>query len=426
MGDRLICDEHNDMFRYTGLKKTDGKVMSAVNGEMKRQEEGLEMIASENYASPAVIEALGTVFTNKYSEGYPGRRYYGGQEFTDVIETLAIDRAKKLFGAEHVNVQPLSGASANMSAYAAVLQPGDTVLGMDLSHGGHLTHGHPVTFTSKIFRFVRYGTEADGSIDYRKLEALAKKEKPKLLLAGFSSYTRQIDYAKFVAVGKKVGAITMMDMAHIAGLVAGGVVPNPVEYFDIVTTTTHKTLRGPRGGMILSRDSFAKDIDKAVFPGIQGGPHMNIIAAKAVAFQEASKASFKKYASQMLKNADVLSSEFQRRGYHVLFGGTENHMVLIDVWRTLGVSGRETEVLLDAIGITINKNVVPDETRSPMDPSGVRIGVPAVTTRGMKERDIRKIVDWMDQALRSKGDERCLKMLQKEVRALCKRFPLYR
>ncbi|MGB2791599.1 MAG: serine hydroxymethyltransferase [Candidatus Moraniibacteriota bacterium] len=413
------------MFRYTELKKTDGKVMLAIAGEMKRQEEGLEMIASENYASPAVIETLGTVFTNKYSEGYPGRRYYGGQEFTDVVETLAIDRAKKLFGAEHVNVQPLSGASANMSAYAALLQPGDTVLGMDLSHGGHLTHGHPVTFTSKIFRFVRYKTEADGSIDYRKLEALAKVEKPKLLLAGFSSYTRQIDYAKFVAVGKKVGAITMMDMAHIAGLVAGGVVPNPVEYFDIVTTTTHKTLRGPRGGMILSREQFAKDIDKAVFPGIQGGPHMNIIAAKAVAFQEASKASFKKYASQMLKNATKLSVEFQRRGYYVLFGGTENHMILIDVWRTLGVSGREAETLLDAIGITINKNVIPDETRSPMDPSGIRIGVPAVTTRGMKERDIQKIVEWMDQALRSKGDERCLKVLRKEVRVLCKRFPLY-
>ncbi len=413
------------MFRYTELKKIDGKVMLAIAGEMKRQEEGLEMIASENYASPAVIETLGTVFTNKYSEGYPGRRYYGGQEFTDVVERLAIDRAKKLFGAEHANVQPLSGASANMSAYAALLQPGDTVLGMDLSHGGHLTHGHPVTFTSKIFRFVRYKTELDGSIDYRKLEALAKVEKPKLLLAGFSSYTRQIDYAKFVAVGKKVGAITMMDMAHIAGLVAGGVVPNPVKYFDVVTTTTHKTLRGPRGGMILSREQFAKDIDKAVFPGIQGGPHMNIIAAKAVAFQEASKASFKKYASQMLKNATKLSVEFQRRGYHVLFGGTENHMILIDVWRTLGVSGREAETLLDAIGITINKNVIPDETRSPMDPSGIRIGVPAVTTRGIKERDIQKIVEWMDQALRSKGDERCLKVLRKEVRMLCKRFPLY-
>lgn len=414
------------MFRYTELKKTDGKVMDAVIGEMKRQEEGLEMIASENYASPAVIEALGTVFTNKYSEGYPGHRYYGGQTFTDVIETLAIERAKKLFGAEHVNVQPLSGASANMSAYAAVLQPGDTVLGMDLSHGGHLTHGHPVTFTSKVFRFVRYKTEADGSIDYRKLEALAQKEKPKLLLAGFSSYTRQIDYAKFVAVGKKVGAITMMDMAHIAGLVAGGVVPNPVKYFDIVTTTTHKTLRGPRGGMILSRAKFAKDIDKAVFPGIQGGPHMNIIAAKAVAFHEASKASFKKYAAQVLKNARTLEAEFRRRGYNILFGGTDNHMILVNVWETLGISGKEAESLLDAIGITLNKNVIPDEARSPLDPSGIRIGVPALTTRGMKEKEVKTIVHWMDQALRSKGDARVLKALQKDVRSLCRRFPLYR
>ena len=414
------------MFRYTELKKTDGKVMEAVIGEMKRQEEGLEMIASENYASPAVIEALGTVFTNKYSEGYPGHRYYGGQTFTDVIETLAIERAKKLFGAEHVNVQPLSGASANMSAYAAVLQPGDTVLGMDLSHGGHLTHGHPVTFTSKVFRFVRYKTEADGSIDYRKLEALAQKEKPKLLLAGFSSYTRQIDYAKFVAVGKKVGAITMMDMAHIAGLVAGGVVPNPVTYFDIVTTTTHKTLRGPRGGMILSREKFAKDIDKAVFPGIQGGPHMNIIAAKAVAFQEASKASFKKYAAQVLKNARTLEAEFRRRGYNILFGGTDNHMILVNVWETLGISGKEAESLLDAIGITLNKNLIPDEARSPLDPSGIRIGVPALTTRGMKEKEVKTIVHWMDQALQSKGDARVLKALQKDVRLLCRRFPLYR
>ena len=414
------------MFRYTELKKTDGKVMEAVIGEMKRQEEGLEMIASENYASSAVIEALGTVFTNKYSEGYPGHRYYGGQTFTDVIETLAIERAKKLFGAEHANVQPLSGASANMSAYAAVLQPGDTVLGMDLSHGGHLTHGHPVTFTSKVFRFVRYKTEADGSIDYRKLEALAQKEKPKLLLAGFSSYTRQIDYAKFVAVGKKVGAITMMDMAHIAGLVAGGVVPNPVKYFDIVTTTTHKTLRGPRGGMILSRAKFAKDIDKAVFPGIQGGPHMNIIAAKAVAFQEASKASFKKYAAQVLKNARTLEAEFRRRGYNILFGGTDNHMILVNVWETLGISGKEAESLLDAIGITLNKNVIPDEVRSPLDPSGIRIGVPALTTRGMKEKEVKTIVHWMDQALRSKGDARVLKALQKDVRLLCRRFPLYR
>lgn len=400
--------------------------MTAIAGEMKRQEEGLEMIASENYASPAVIEALGTVFTNKYSEGYPGRRYYGGQTFTDVVETLAIDRAKKLFGSGHANVQPLSGASANMSVYAAVLAPGDTVLGMDLSHGGHLTHGHPVTFSSKIFRFVRYKTESDGTIDYAKLLTLAQAEKPKLLLAGFSSYTRQIDYKKFVAVGKKIGAITLMDMAHIAGLVAGGVVPNPVDYFDIVTTTTHKTLRGPRGGMILCREKFAKDIDKAVFPGVQGGPHMNIIAAKAVAFQEALRPSFKKYATQVLKNARTLEGEFRSRGYEILFGGTDNHMILVDVFGTLGIGGKEAESLLDAIGITVNKNVIPDDVRSPMDPSGIRIGVPALTTRGMKEREVRKISEWMDGALRSKGDARILKSIRKEVMTLCKKFPLYR
>ncbi len=400
--------------------------MAALTGEMKRQEEGLEMIASENYASSAVIEALGTVFTNKYSEGYPGKRYYGGQMFTDVVETLAIERAKELFGAEHANVQPLSGAAANMSAYAALLAPGDTVLGMDLSHGGHLTHGHPVTFMSKVFRFVRYKTEADGTIDYSKLEALAKKEKPKLLLAGFSSYTRQIDYQKFTTVGKKVGAITMMDMAHIAGLVAGHVVPNPVEYFDVVTTTTHKTLRGPRGGMILCRERFAKDIDKAVFPGVQGGPHMNIIAAKAIAFQEALKPSFKKYAAQILKNARMLEGEFRSRGYHILFGGTDNHMILVDVFGTLGVGGKEAETLLDAIGITLNKNVIPDDARGPMDPSGIRIGVPALTTRGMKEREVKRIAGWMDAALRSKGDAKILKSLRKEVMTLCKKFPLYR
>lgn len=414
------------MFRYGTIKKADAKVMAAIAGEMKRQEEGLEMIASENYASPAVIEALGTVFTNKYSEGYPGRRYYGGQTFTDVVETLAIERARKLFGAEHANVQPLSGASANMSAYAAVLAPGDTVLGMDLSHGGHLTHGHPVTFSSKIFRFVRYKTESDGTIDYAKLLTLAQAEKPKLLLAGFSSYTRQIDYKKFVAVGKKIGAITLMDMAHIAGLVAGGVVPNPVDYFDIVTTTTHKTLRGPRGGMILCREKFAKDIDKAVFPGVQGGPHMNIIAAKAVAFQEALRPSFKKYATQVLKNARTLEGEFRSRGYEILFGGTDNHMILVDVFGTLGIGGKEAESLLDAIGITVNKNVIPDDVRSPMDPSGIRIGVPALTTRGMKEREVRKISEWMDGALRSKGDARILKSIRKEVMTLCKKFPLYR
>ncbi len=413
------------MFTYTAIKKEDKEVLKAIKGEMKRQEEGLEMIASENYASEAVIEALGTVLTNKYAEGYPGKRYYGGQEFTDAVEILAIQRAKKLFGAEHANVQPLSGAAANIAAYMAVLEPGDTVLGMDLSHGGHLTHGHPVTSMSKIYNFVRYKTEADGTIDYKKLEALAMEVKPKLILAGFSSYTRQLDYKKFAAIGKKVKAITMMDMAHIAGLVAGKVVDNPVEYFDIVTTTTHKTLRGPRGGMILCREKFAQAIDKSVFPGFQGGPHMNIIAAKAIAFGEALQKEFKSYAKQTLKNAKTLENELRKRGYEIAFGGTENHMVVVDVFATLGIGGKEAQHILDEIGISVNKNMIPDDTRSPFDPSGLRIGVPALTTRGMKEREVKLIVQWMDEALRGREVKKVSRALHREVKDLCARFPLY-
>lgn len=413
------------MFTYNALKKGDKEVLKAIKGELKRQQDGLEMIASENYASEAVIEALGTVFTNKYAEGYPGRRYYGGQEFTDAVETLAINRAKKLFGAEHANVQPLSGAAANIAVYFSLLQPGDTVLGMDLTHGGHLTHGHPVTYMAKIFNFVRYKTEADGSIDYKKLEALALEVKPKILLAGFSSYTRQLDYKKLAAIAKKVKAVAMMDMAHIAGLVAGKAVPNPVEYFDIVTTTTHKTLRGPRGGMILCRKKFAEAIDKSVFPGFQGGPHINVIAAKAVAFQEASQAEFRRYAKQVLKNAKVLEKELQKRGYAVMFGGTENHMLVIDTFATLSVTGKDAERILDGIGVTVNKNMVPDDARSPMDPSGIRIGVPAVTTRGMKEKEMKLIAGWIDEALRHKDTKKTLKELRKQVKALCAQFPLY-
>lgn len=413
------------MLKHDALKKADKEVFVTVAGEEKRQEEGLEMIASENYVSRAVLDALGTVFTNKYSEGYPGHRYYGGQEWTDVVETLAIKRAKKLFGAEHVNVQPLSGASANMAAYAAILKPGDTVLGMDLSHGGHLTHGHPVTLSAKIYNFVRYKTEPDGSIDYKKLEALAIKEKPKLILAGFSSYTRQLDYAQFAAIAKKVGAYAMMDMAHIAGLVAGKAVPSPIPYFDIVTTTTHKTLRGPRGGMILCTEALASAVDKAVFPGLQGGPHMNVIAAKAVAFGEALKPDFKKYAKQTLKNAKTLEKELLKRGYVILFGGTENHMLLIDVFATLAISGKEAEHTLDVVGITVNKNMIPDDTRSPFDPSGIRIGVPAVTTRGMKEQEVKQLALIIDEALRNQSDKKILKQLRQEVKVLCKKFPLY-
>lgn len=414
------------MFDYKNLKKSDPAVWKAVMGEVKREEEGIEMIASENYVSRAVLETLGTTLTNKYSEGYPGKRYYGGQTYTDQVETLAMSRVKKLFGAEHANVQPHSGAQANLAVYAALLEPGDTVLGMDLSHGGHLTHGHPVTLPAKVYRFVRYETELDGTIDYKKLEALALKEKPKLLLAGFSSYTRQLDYEKFSAIAKKVKAYAMMDMAHIAGLVAAKVLPNPVPYFDVVTATTHKSLRGPRGGIILCREPLAKLIDKAVFPGTQGGPHMQVVAAKAVAFGEALKPSFRTYGKQVLKNAKALEEEFRSLGFAIVFGKTENHMVLIDVVKSHGVTGKEGETLLDSIGITVNKNVIPNDPRGPIDPSGLRIGVPALTTRGMREKEVRQIARVIDAALRAKGDLRTLKQLAITVKKLCKAFPVYR
>ena len=408
------------------LKKGDVQVYKATMGELKRQQEGMELIASENYVSVAVLDALGSVFTNKYSEGYPGHRYYGGQDYTDVVEGLAIERAKKIFGAEHVNVQPHSGAPANIICYFALLKPGDTVLGMDLSHGGHLTHGHPVTLPAKIYNFVRYKTKADGKIDYDELEKMAKKHKPKLILAGFSAYTRQLDYKKFQAIGKKVGAITMFDIAHIAGLIAGKALPNPVPYFDVVTTTTHKTLRGPRGGMIMCRKEFAKAIDKATFPGFQGGPHENNVAAKAVAFGEALKPSFRTYAKQIIKNAKVLETELKKHGFKMMFGGTDNHMVLVDVFASKGVTGKEAEVALDKVGITLNKNMIPDDPRGPMDPSGIRIGVPAVTTRGMKEKEIKQIARWINEVMENHKNEKKLKEIHKEVIKLCKKFPIYK
>ncbi|MEK7664811.1 MAG: serine hydroxymethyltransferase [Patescibacteria group bacterium] len=406
------------------LKKKDPEIYKAILGELKRQQKGMELIASENYVSQAVLEALGSVFTNKYSEGYPGRRYYGGQTYTDVVESLAIERAKKIFGAEHINVQPLSGAPANMIVYSAVLKPGDKVLGMDLSHGGHLTHGHPVTSSAKIYRFVRYKTGASGKIDYDELEKMAVQERPKLILAGFSAYTRQIDYEKFRDIAEKVGAITMFDIAHIAGLVAGKAVPNPVPFFDIITTTTHKTLRGPRGGMIMCRQQFAEAIDKAVFPGFQGGPHMNNIAALAVALGEALKPSFRIYTKQVIKNAKVLEQELKKYGFKLMFGGTDNHMVLVDVFSSKGITGKNAEKALDEIGITINKNMIPDDPRKPMDPSGVRIGVPAITTRGMKEKEIKIIANWINSAIENHNDKKTLIKLRKDVIRLCKKFPL--
>lgn len=406
------------------LKKVDKEVYSALSGEIKRQAEGLEMIASENYVSSAVLEALGTVFTNKYSEGYPGKRYYGGQEYTDIVETIAINRAKKIFGCDHVNVQPHSGAPANMIAYSAVLKPGDKILGMDLSHGGHLTHGHPVTLSAKIYKFIGYKTEANGKIDYEKLEKLALKEKPKMILAGFSAYSRNLNYKKFRQIANKVDAILMIDIAHIAGLIAGKAIPSPVSYFDIVTTTTHKTLRGPRGGMIMCKAKYATAIDKSAFPGFQGGPHMNNIAAKAVAFGEALKPEFKNYAKQTILNAKTLEKELKKYGFKIMFGGTDNHMVLVDVFGSKGVTGKEAEEALDKIGITINKNMIPDDPRGPMDPSGIRIGTPALTTRGMKEAEVQKISNWINAAIENHTDKKVLDIIRKEVMKLCKKFPL--
>lgn len=406
------------------LQNFDPEIFASIEREKSRQENGLEMIPSENFVSPAVLEALGSITTNKYSEGYAGKRYYGGCEYIDEIETLAIERAKQLFGAEHVNVQPLSGAPANIAVYFALLQPGDTVLGMDLGHGGHLTHGHPITYMAKIFNFVRYKTDANGLIDLDNLRAMAIEHKPKIILVGYSAYSRLIDWQKIKDIADEVGAVTMADIAHIAGLIAGGVMDNPVPIFDIVTTTTHKTLRGPRGGMIMCKEKFAKAIDKSVFPGFQGGPHENNIAAKAVAFKEALEPDFKEYAGQILKNAKVLEEEFKKRDYKICFGQTDNHLLLIDLTNK-NISGKEAQIALDKAGITVNKNMVPDEPRSAMDPSGIRLGTPALTTRGMKETEMRQIADWIDGVIMNFTDEEKLKSIRAEVLEMVKKFPLY-
>jgi glycine hydroxymethyltransferase len=410
---------------YThNLREFDPDVLNSIKKEQQRQEEGLEMIPSENFVSPAVLEALGSVLTNKYAEGYVGKRYYGGCEFIDEVEQLAIDRAKQLFGAEHVNVQPLSGAPANVAVYFALLQPGDTVLGMDLSHGGHLTHGHPVTYMAKIFNFKRYKTDAEGKIDLDNLRAMALEHKPKIILVGYSAYSREIEYEKIKAIADEVGAITMADIAHIAGLIAGGQMNNPVPIFDVVTTTTHKTLRGPRGGMIMCKEKFASAIDKAVFPGLQGGPHENNIAAKAVAFKEALLPEFKEYTAQIKKNAKVLETEFNRLGYKLCFGGTDNHLLLIDVTMK-NIGGKQAQIALDKAGITVNKNMIPDDTRSPFDPSGIRLGTPALTTRGMKETEMKAIAVWIDEAILNFDNEEKLADIKNQVKELTKNFPLY-
>jgi glycine hydroxymethyltransferase len=417
------------MNQYDAIKAQDEEVYAAIEGEEERERVGLELIPSENYVSKAVREANGSVFTNKYSEGYPGKRYYGGQRYTDIVETIAIERAKKLFNCAYANVQPLSGAPANVAMYFALMEPGDTVLGMDLSHGGHLTHGHPTTWINRIFRFVRYKMKdvETGEIDYDDLRKTAIAEKPKIILAGFSAYSRELDYQKFVDIAREVGAYAVIDIAHIAGLIAGKAAKNPFDYgFDVMTTTTHKTLRGPRGGMILVRESeeIAKKINKAVFPGLQGGPHMNVIAGKAVAFGEALTPAFGAYAAQILKNAKAMEAVFRQEGIRLLGGGTDNHLILADVYGSLGVTGQEAETVLDEVGITLNKNMIADETRSAMDPSGIRFGTPAMTTRRMKETEASRIAEIMIETLRHKDDNAKKTALRNEVEALCEAFPV--
>lgn len=419
----------------------DTTIKQLIDGEAERQRRGLELIPSENYVSADVLEALGSVFTNKYSEGYPGKRYYGGQEFTDQVEHLAIDRAKQLFKADHANVQPHSGAPANEAVYSAWLEPGDTVLAMDLSHGGHLTHGAPVTRSAKLYNFIRYKMKdpATGEIDYDELRELALTHKPKIILAGFSAYPRELDYEKFAAIGKEVGALLMADMAHIAGLIAGGVAKNPFDYgFHVITTTTHKTLRGPRGGLILSKgivsnplkapektlENIPTLIDRAVFPGMQGGPHMHVIAAKAVCFGEALQPAFKQYAAQIVANAKRLADELQQRGFSLVTGGTSNHLILVDVHTSFGIDGNVAETALDAIGLTLNKNAIADDPLPPFRPSGIRLGTPAMTTRGLKEDDMARVAEWMKQAIDARDNDTRLAELRREVETFALQFPL--
>lgn len=419
----------------------DKTVADLIAKEQQRQREGLELIPSENYVSRDVLTAMGSIFTNKYSEGYPGKRYYGGQDYTDKIEQLAIDRAKQLFKADHANVQPHSGAPANEAVYSAWLDPGDTVLAMDLSHGGHLTHGAPVTRSAKLYNFVRYKMKdpTTGEIDYDQLRELAFKHKPKIILAGFSAYPQELDYAKFSDIGKEVGALLMADMAHIAGLIVGGVAKNPFDYgFHVITTTTHKTLRGPRGGLILSKGIVSNPlkapektlqniptlIDRSVFPGMQGGPHMHIIAAKAVAFGEALKPEFASYASQIVKNASALASALHDRGFVLITGGTKNHLILADVYKSFGIDGNIAETALDKIRLTLNKNAVADDPLPPFRPSGIRLGTPAITTRGLVENDMETIAEWMKQAIDNREDDKKLNMLSDVVKQFALKFPL--
>jgi glycine hydroxymethyltransferase len=405
------------------LKQADTEVWQAIDGERHRQQQGLEMIASENYASPAVLAAQGSVLTNKYAEGYPGRRYYGGCEFVDQAEQLAIDRLLKLFGADRANVQPHSGAQANMAVYLAALQPGDTILAMDLAHGGHLTHGMRLNFSGKYFRIVGYGVDrASERIDFDQVAQLARENKPKLIIAGASAYAREIDFGPFAQISRDVGALLMVDMAHIAGLVAADQHGSPVPFADFVTSTTHKTLRGPRGGFILCKQDWGQKINQAVFPGVQGGPLMHVIAAKAVGFGEALKPEFSSYAAQVVANARTLAYEMQRQGFRLVSGGTDNHLMLVDVV-SVGITGKIAEQALDAAGITVNKNMIPFDTRPPLDPSGIRIGTPALTTRGMREPEMRCIAGWIGAILKSATDASLQARVRGQVREMCQQFP---
>ena len=402
------------------LEVVDKEIFDAIQKEHKRQNEKIELIASENFASKAVMEAMGSVFTNKYAEGYPGKRYYGGCQNVDVAENLARDRAKEIFGAEHANVQPHSGAQANMSVYFTVLNPGDTILGMNLSHGGHLTHGSPVNFSGKMYNIVPYGVNEDGYIDYEEVEKIALECKPKIIVAGASAYPRTIDFKRFREIADKVSAYLMVDMAHIAGLVAAGLHPSPVPYADFVTTTTHKTLRGPRGGMILCKEKYAKDLDKSVFPGVQGGPLMHVIAGKAVCFKEALTPEFKEYQNQIVKNAKVLAKELMNRGFKLVSGGTDNHLMLVDLTNK-GVTGKDAEAMLDEVGITVNKNTIPFDKQKPNIASGIRIGTPAMTTRGMKEEEMKTIAELIDRTIKGEDKEK----IKADVLKLTSRFPIY-
>jgi glycine hydroxymethyltransferase len=407
------------------LSEADPAIAEAIVNETRRQAEGLELIASENFVSTAILEAVGSVMTNKYAEGYPGKRYYGGCEFVDVAESLAISRAKELFGAEHANVQPHSGAQANMSVYFALLKPGDTVLGMNLAHGGHLTHGHPLNFSGKLYTIVPYGVRKDDErIDYEELERLAHEHKPKMVMVGASAYPRVIEFARIRAVAQAVGAALVVDMAHIAGLVAAGVHPSPVPHADFVTSTTHKTLRGPRSGLVLSREKYAKDLDRALFPGVQGGPLMHVVAAKAICFKEAMEPSFADYQRQVVANARRLAANLASQGYRIVSGGTDNHLMLVDVF-SKGITGKVAEAALGKAGITVNKNAIPFDQNPPMTASGIRIGTPAITTRGMREAAMDEIGAMIGRVLATPDDDRVAGMVKEEVERLCRKFPLY-